>query len=134
MDVLTLPFYLGFGAIAALVVGLAAQRLLGIRLGPVRLLLTGLFALSVGPLIMLGMMGQFDIPQEGTDTRPEGAVFWFLLLAVVVTILASMAFIVVVEAFAPLGSIPPAGAGPGPVSAWSSALRRVWAMARQLGG
>jgi ubiquinone biosynthesis protein len=108
MDLLTLPFFLGFGAIAALVVGLAAQRLLGIRLGPVRLLLTGVFALSVGPLIMLGMMSQFDIPQDGTEQRPEGAVFWFLLLAVVLTILASMAFIVVVEAFAPLGSIPPA--------------------------
>ncbi|WP_207781934.1 ABC1 kinase family protein [Phytoactinopolyspora limicola] len=107
-DIVTLPFVVVFSMIGALIAGLAAQRLLGIRLGPVRLLVTGAFALAVGPLIMLGIMRPLGLPTDDHDAIPEAAAFWFLLLAVVCTILAAMAFIVVIEAFAPLGSIPPA--------------------------
>lgn len=109
MEFLTLPVFAAFSFVMALVIGYAAQRLLGIRLGLFRLLLAGAFALAVGPLIMIAMTRPFGLPGQHPPAQPpDGAVFWFGLLAVVCTMLASMAFIVVIEAFAPLGSIPPA--------------------------
>jgi ubiquinone biosynthesis protein len=119
LDILTFPVVVGFGLFAAFVIGLAAQRLLGIRLGLLRLLATGVFALVVGPLIMLAMLRPLGLPLDDHDdaaAQPDGVFFWFALLAVVLTLLASMAFIVVVEAFAPLGSIPPA-------TVWGRGLR-----------
>ncbi|NED95503.1 AarF/ABC1/UbiB kinase family protein [Phytoactinopolyspora alkaliphila] len=110
MDILTFPVIVGFSLLVAFVIGLAAQRLLGIRLGLLRLLATGVFAVAVGPLIMLAMLRPFGLPAgESEDlAHADGVYFWFALLAIVCTVLASMVFIVVVEAFAPLGSIPPA--------------------------
>lgn len=108
MQLLTLPFALAFGLGVALVIGLAAQRLLGVRLGLFRLLLTGGFAMLVGPLIMYAMLSEFVVPHEELDRQDGPTAFWFVLLAAVCTILASMAFLVIVEAFVPLGSIPPA--------------------------
>ncbi|WP_129664440.1 ABC1 kinase family protein [Phytoactinopolyspora endophytica] len=110
MHVLALPTVLIFGFVMSLIVGMAAQRLLGIRLGVVRLILAGAFALFVGPFIMIAILG--PVAPDAQDPDPEidfdGTTFWFLLLSLVCIVLASMAFIVVVEAFAPLGSIPPA--------------------------
>lgn len=109
MGILTLPVIAAFSFVTALIIGFAAQRLLGIRLGLFRLLLAGVFALIVGPAIMYTMMRPFGvIGQHDPDNPPNATIFWFGLLAVVCTILASMAFIVIIEAFAPLGSIPPA--------------------------
>ena len=108
MQVLELPFVLAFGVAVALLIGLAAQRLLGVRLGLFRLLITGFFATSVGPLIMLAMLSEFVAPSEELTRQDAPTAFWFVLLAAVCTILSSMAFLVVIEAFVPLGSIPPA--------------------------
>ncbi|PZF83733.1 ABC1 kinase family protein [Jiangella anatolica] len=109
MDVLTFPFVATFSVLTALIFGLIAQRLLGLRLGLFRLLLTGGFAIIVGPLIMYALMDQFTLTPSGLTDRSEGAVaFWFALLAGVLTILASMVLLVIIEAFVPLGSLPPA--------------------------
>jgi ubiquinone biosynthesis protein len=130
MNVLALPFVAAFSFVTALLIGLAAQRLLGIRLGLFRILLTGAFALLVGPLIMYAMLGDFYQPNDGAgppfDQQDGPTAFWFVLLAAVCTILASMAFLVVVEAFVPLGSIPPAVVwGPGLVGRLRR-TRRYW--------
>lgn len=109
MDVLTFPIVATFSILTALVFGLIAQRLLGVRLGLFRLLLTGAFAMIVGPLIMYALLGQFTWSPQGTPEQGEGwVVFWFALLGSVLTVLASMAFLVVIEAFVPMGSLPPA--------------------------
>ena len=95
---------------AATILGLAAQRLLGVRLGLVRLLLTGLFALTLLPLITTAVLS------PGGEVVDEEAAGWLLVLGGVATLLAAMAFIVVVEAFAPLGSLPHA-------PAWGAGVR-----------
>lgn len=118
MEILTLPFAAASSLVAALLIGFAAQRLLGIRLGFVRLLAAGGFALIAGPVILLTILGGFapegweqqsgpEQPGQLTDISAT-AMFWMAVLAFICVMLASMAFIVVVEAFAPLGSIPPA--------------------------
>jgi ubiquinone biosynthesis protein len=109
MDVLTFPIVAAFSVITALIFGLIAQRLLGLRLGLFRLLLTGAFALFVGPLIMFALLDQFTLSPHGLTDQSEGPVaFWFALLAGVLTILASMVLLVIIEAFVPMGSLPPA--------------------------
>ncbi|RIQ20720.1 ABC1 kinase family protein [Jiangella rhizosphaerae] len=109
MDVLTFPIVATFSVLTALVFGLIAQRLLGVRLGLFRLLLTGGFALFVGPLIMFALLDQFTLSPRGLADQSEGPVaFWFALLAGVLTILASMVLLVIIEAFVPMGSLPPA--------------------------
>lgn len=109
MDVLTFPIVATFSVLTALVFGLIAQRLLGVRLGLFRLLLTGTFALFVGPLIMFALLDQFTLSPNGLADQSEGPVaFWFALLAGVLTILASMVLLVIIEAFVPMGSLPPA--------------------------
>ncbi|MBB5787137.1 AarF/UbiB family protein [Jiangella mangrovi] len=109
MDVLTFPIVAAFSVVTALIFGLIAQRLLGLRLGLFRLLLTGGFALFVGPLIMFALLDQFTLSPHGLTDQSEGPVaFWFVLLGSVLTILASMVLLVVIEAFVPMGSLPPA--------------------------
>lgn len=108
MDLLQLPVLMVFGLIFAVVLGLVAQRLLGLRLGVVRLVATGIFAMSVFPVIMWSMTNGLIGADGRVSEDQAGAAFWFALLAVTCTVLASMAFIVIVEAFVPLGSIPPA--------------------------
>ncbi|WP_116947809.1 ABC1 kinase family protein [Jiangella endophytica] len=109
MEVLTFPIVATFSVLTALVFGLIAQRLLGVRLGLFRLLLTGAFALFVGPLIMYALLDQFTLSPHGLTDQSEGPVaFWFALLAGVLTILASMVLLVIIEAFVPMGSLPPA--------------------------
>ncbi|WP_026877928.1 AarF/UbiB family protein [Jiangella gansuensis] len=108
MDLLAFPFVATFTVVTALVFGFIAQRLLGIRLGLVRLLITGAFVLTVGPLIMYAMMDQFTIGPGNFDQSQGPVALWFALLGGVLTVLASMAFMVIVEAFLPLGSLPPA--------------------------
>lgn len=109
MAILTVPFILGFALVVALLMGFIAQRLLGLRLGGVRLVATGLFAMSVLPLTMVTMLGgSFETGTQPELTHDGGTAFWLSLLAMMCTVLASMIFIVVIEAFIPLGSLPPA--------------------------
>jgi ubiquinone biosynthesis protein len=121
LSLLEVPAAVISTVIFAVLLGLAAQRLLGIRLGPVRLLATGLFATLVLPAIGLALV---DVPAQGEPLANPQREFWFFLLAAMCTLLASMVFIVVVEAFAPLGSIPPA-------TVWGRGLTGRWRRARR---
>ena len=117
-----LPVTVFFTVVSAVLLGLAARRLLGIHLGPVRLLATGVFATLAFPAIVLALVG---LPRQvGGQVDPGPQVGWFVLLAAMCTLLASMVFIVVLEAFAPPGSIPPA-------TVWGRGLRGRWRRARR---
>ena len=122
MDFLALPVVAAISFLTALVFGLAAQRLLGIRLGLVRLLIAGVFALFVNWPIQAALLGDYA---QREPTRAEVVpVVFFVLLAMACTVLASMAFLVVIEAFFPLGSLPP------PL-VWGRGLRARLARARR---
>lgn len=129
MGILAAP--IAFAALlgVSLLIGLAAQRLLGLRLGPVRMVLAGFFALIVGPLIFFALLRD-HVPEMGpgadpsTVATPDAAAVWFGLLAAVLTMLASMIFLVVMEAFVPLGSVPPA-------RVWGRGLRGRFRRARR---
>lgn len=124
LSVLTAPVAVVSTLLTAYLLGFAAQRLLGIRLGVVRILATGLFAATVLPAMAVTLT-RFRPATE--HPQPPGWVeVWFMLLAGMLTLLASMAFIVVVEAFAPLGSIPPA-------TVWGRGLKGRWSRARRTG-
>jgi ubiquinone biosynthesis protein len=105
MNLLALPVVLTFSFVTALLFGLAAQRLLGIRLGLVRLFIAGIFAMLINWPIQSAMLGDLaDGEPTGRDAVPG---LFFVLLAAACTILASMVFVVLIEAFVPLGSVPP---------------------------
>lgn len=107
MQLIALPFQIAFGVVAVIVLGLMAQRLLGVRLGAARLAMTGIFAALVYPWIMWSFFGGFG--PDGPTGEFDGAMGgWFALLGAMLTLLSAMIFIVVVEAFIPLGLIPPA--------------------------
>lgn len=106
MGVLLLPIQIAFGLVVVVLLGFMAQRLLGLRLGTTRLILTGVFAAVVFPLIMIAIGRAVGGGEVDAQQGPE--LFWFSLLSAVLTVLAAMAFIVVIEAFIPLGTIPPA--------------------------
>src|SRR5690625_807164 len=114
MEFLTAPIWFFSTVALCLLIGLAAQRLLGLRLGPFRMIIAGIFALVIGPAIFLGLLSD-RIPalvdpsvDPATLPEPDVSTTWFVLLAAILTMLASMAFLVVMEAFVPLGSLPPA--------------------------
>jgi ubiquinone biosynthesis protein len=89
MNVLALPVVATFSFLTALVFGLAAQRLLGVRLGLVRLFVAGVFALFVNWPIQAALLGDFA---EREPTRADAVpVVFFVLLAMACTVLASMA-------------------------------------------
>jgi ubiquinone biosynthesis protein len=105
MNLLELPVVLTLSFVTALLFGLAAQRLLGIRLGLVRLFIAGIFAMLINWPIQSAMLGDLaDGEPTGLDAVPA---LFFVLLAAACTILASMVFVVLIEAFVPLGSVPP---------------------------
>lgn len=105
MDLLILPLWLATAAVTALLFGLVAQRLLGIRLGLVRLITAGVFAIAINGPISYGIVRDYG---EGPPTGSQAAtVAALLLLAIATTVLASMIFLVIIEAFVPLGSLPP---------------------------
>lgn len=125
MGILWLPFAIVFGTIIALLLGFIAQRLLGLRLGTTRLILTGIFAISVYPVITYALFG--SIFETGDFPEGQGGVsFWFAFLGAMLTVLASMSFIVVVEVFVPLGSIPPATVWGRGFKARFKRARRYW--------
>ena len=87
-----MPVVAAISFLTALVFGLAAQRLLGIRLGLVRLLIAGVFALFVNWPIQAALLGDYA---QREPTRAEVVpVLFFVLLAMACTVLASMAFLV----------------------------------------
>ncbi len=92
-----------FTVVTALLFGFMVQRMLGLRLGIVRLLLGGAFAVAVTQPILVGVVDR--ISRDGYNDR---RLWWFLLLAAFAVLFASMLFLVVAEAFVPYGSVPPA--------------------------
>src|SRR4051812_2737082 len=93
MDWLTAPVGFVLSIATALLFGFLVQRMLGLRLGPIRLLLGGVFALLVYQPIL------FSIANSVADVDPsDGRLGWFVLLAMMCTILAAMLFLVVGEA------------------------------------
>lgn len=91
-----------FDALAALLFGYLIQRMLGLRLGIIRLLLGGAFAVLLTGPILTGVVSQSALKSYGDRA------WWFLLLAAFAVLFASMLFLVVAEAFVPYGSVPPA--------------------------
>lgn len=122
MQLLTVPLAIVIAIITALVFGLLAQRLLGIRLGIVRLFIAGGFALAVNGPLTVTFLGDYA-QREPTAAELAPALAW-VLLAMATTILASMIFLVIIEALVPLGSLPP------PL-VWGRGLRARLARARR---
>jgi ubiquinone biosynthesis protein len=105
MQLITAPIAIGLAFLTALIFGLVAQRLLGIRLGFVRVIIAGVVAMTINGPLMLGVLGNLA---ERQPTSSEVAPLLALgLLGMATTILASMIFLVLIEAFVPLGSLPP---------------------------
>lgn len=89
--------------VTALLFGFMVQRMLGLRLGVVRLLLGGVFAVAVTQPVLVNVVDR--ISRDGYNDK---RLWWFLLLAAFVVLFASMLFLVMAEAFVPYGSVPPA--------------------------
>lgn len=124
MQLLTVPLAIVIAFITALIFGFLAQRLLGIRLGIVRLLIAGFFALLVnGPLTVTFLSDYRDREPTAAEVAP---VLAWVLLAMATTILASMIFLVIIEAFVPLGSLPPPMVWGRGLSARLARMRRYW--------
>ncbi|MGV9775488.1 ABC1 kinase family protein [Streptosporangium sp. NPDC003464] len=79
---------------------LIARRLLDLRFGVVRTLLAGVFVFVIGGPVTKAFVGLVD-PDDGGVTP-----LWFLILAVVCTLLGGMVFLVIAEALVPPGSLP----------------------------
>jgi ubiquinone biosynthesis protein len=122
MPLLTAPLAIIFTFLIALIFGVVAQRLLGIRLGIVRLLLAGGFAMLIsGPLAVAFLR---DYLQREPTPAEYGPAFAWAALALATTVLASMVFLAIIEALVPLGSLPP------PL-VWGRGLRARLARARR---
>ncbi|HYN95059.1 MAG TPA: AarF/UbiB family protein, partial [Pilimelia sp.] len=89
--------------VVLMVVGIAgaARRLLGVRFGIVRLVLAGGLAVWVSGPLSRAVVG--GVPPGSSGAAP----LWFLLLAIVGSLLVAMVFLVVAEALAPSGSVMP---------------------------
>jgi ubiquinone biosynthesis protein len=101
------------------VAGMAAvaRRLLGVRFGALRLVLAGTLALAVsGPISRA--MAHAVRPDD-----PNLAPLWFLILALLCSVLVAMVFLVVAEALVPTGTVAPI--------AWLRGLRGRLARARR---
>ena len=98
---LTWPVVAALTLLTVLLLAAVARQLLGIRFGIVRTLLAGVLAFAAsGPL--------FQAMAGATESEDSGlARFWFMLLAIAISLLAAMVFLVLAEALVPAGSIPP---------------------------
>ncbi|WP_029137098.1 ABC1 kinase family protein [Nakamurella lactea] len=108
MNVLNALLWVIFTLLVSFVFGYLVQRMLGLRLGLIRLLLGGGLAVIVTQPIMAGLV------LKTWNDGYRGQVGWFWLLAALAVLFTSMLFLVVAEAFVPYGSVPPArewGAG-----------------------
>lgn len=102
MSVLSALAWVVFTLLVSLVFGFMVQRMLGLRLGLVRLLLGGGLAVIITQPIMAGLV--LKTWNEGYRSQ----VGWFWLLAALAVLFSSMLFLVAAEAFVPYGSVPPA--------------------------
>lgn len=116
------PVALLSALVAAVIFGFVAQRLLGIRIGLIRMVIAGLFALSLNGPIAIAVLGDYAGREPTTADLPP--LLALLLLATATTVLASMVLLVIIEAFVPLGSVPP------PL-VWGRGLRGRFARARR---
>jgi ubiquinone biosynthesis protein len=124
MQVLAVPIGLVLLLITALVFGLLAQRLLGVRLGIIRLFIAGGVAMAInGPLLVAFLSDYQDREPTAREAAPATAL---VLLAMALTILASMIVLVVLEAFVPLGSFPPPLVWGRGIRARLARARRYW--------
>lgn len=101
MDLLAYALVAVFTAGTVLVLAAVTRQLLGPRFGIVRTLAAGIVALVVlGPL--------FSAMRSGTDRDADGSgPFWLLVLAIALSLLAAMVFLVLAEVLVPAGSVPP---------------------------
>ncbi|GAB3436955.1 AarF/UbiB family protein [Phycicoccus ginsengisoli] len=110
LNVLLLPVQL----ITVLVVGVLIRRLLGVRVGLVRMVLAGIVALWVAGSVLSATVG---VPAaEGTDSA---SAFLALLLSAGAGSLVAMVLLVLAEVLVPEGSLP------GPVELWRGWRGRV---------
>ncbi|MER5324042.1 ABC1 kinase family protein [Streptosporangium roseum] len=79
---------------------LIARRLLDLRFGVVRTLLAGALVFVIGGPLTKAFVGMVDPADAGVTPM------WFLILAVVCTLLGGMVFLVIAEALVPPGSFP----------------------------
>jgi ubiquinone biosynthesis protein len=100
LNVLLLPVQIG----TVLAVGVLVRRLLGVRLGLVRMALAGFIALWVASKVLLATVGP-----DTVDSTPG---FLLLLLAAGVGSVLAMVLLVLAEVLVPEGSLP------GPVELW----------------
>ncbi|NUR86405.1 MAG: AarF/ABC1/UbiB kinase family protein [Nonomuraea sp.] len=95
-------------AVAALVtiilLAVAAQRLLGVRFGPLRTFLAALLAFALAQPVMTPIFALFGTPADAQN--PGIGVVWILLLGAMCVVLIPMIILVIAEALVPPGSIP----------------------------
>jgi ubiquinone biosynthesis protein len=99
------------------VMAATARRLLGVRFGTVRLVLAGSLALAVAGPLSRSISG--GVPRQGSGLAP----LWFMILAILCSLLVAMVFLVIAEALVPSGSIA--------LIAWLRGLRTRLARARR---
>ena len=101
MDLLAYGLVAVFTAGTVLLLAGVVRRLLGLRFGIVRTLAGGVVALVVlGPL--------FSAMRSGTDRDADGSgPFWLLVLAIALSLLTAMVFLVLAEVLVPAGTVPP---------------------------
>ncbi|HEY6748112.1 MAG TPA: AarF/UbiB family protein [Mycobacteriales bacterium] len=101
MDLLAYALVAVFTAGTVLLLAGVVRRLLGLRFGIVRTLAAGIVALVVlGPLL--------SAMRSGTDRDAAGTgPFWLLVLAVAVSLLTAMVFLVLAEVLVPADTVPP---------------------------
>ncbi len=124
MDWLTTPVAFVFSIATAVLFGFLVQRMLGVRLGPVRLLIGGFFALLVYQPILFAIA---DAVGAGVS---DGRLGWLVLLAAMCTILAGMLLMVIAEAFVPYGSLPLPGVWGRGLRGRLARTRRSWQIVR----
>lgn len=101
MDILVWVIGLINLALFMLVFVPVAQRLLGVRFGLVRLALAAFLTLAVLPALSRALLGPLSL-NRGAGFTP----LWFLALAVLISLLIGLVFLVVAEALVPTGSMP----------------------------
>ena len=71
MQLITAPIAIGLAFLTALIFGLVAQRLLGIRLGFVRVIIAGVVAMTINGPLMLGVLGNLaERPPTSSEVAP----------------------------------------------------------------
>ncbi|MFE3454523.1 ABC1 kinase family protein [Nonomuraea sp. NPDC059194] len=91
-------------AVMLLLLATAAQRLLGVRFGPLRTALAVFLALSLAPVFIEPVLQPFRTLDFNED--PSVGPLWILILVSMCVVLIPMVILVIAEALVPPGSIP----------------------------